>query len=65
LEESCTKGWGYNFRKLVAEKFHLDKTEREEWHCMMFVTYEEGHIMLNEYIERVDFYKQPDFSHTE
>ena len=57
-----SNGWGYEFRKLAAEKFHLDETEMEERHAIMFVTYEEGKITLDEYLERVVFYKQRDFT---
>jgi putative hydrolase of the HAD superfamily len=57
-----SNGWGHEFRKLAAEKFHLDEKEMEERHAIMFVTYEEGKITLNEYLERVVFYKQLDFT---
>ena len=55
-------GWGPQFRQLAAEKFHLDLVEIEERHNIMFVTYEEGKITLDEYIARVVFYKQRDFT---
>jgi putative hydrolase of the HAD superfamily len=57
-----SNGWGRNFRRLAAEKFHIDEREMEERHDIMFVTYEEGKITLNEYLERVVFYKQRDFT---
>ena len=60
-----SNGWGHEFRKLAAEKFHLDEKEMEERHGIMFVTYEEGKISMDQYLERVVFYKQRDFSHTE
>ncbi len=60
-----SNGWGHDFRKLAAEKFHLDETEMEERHSIMFATYEEGRITLDEYLERAVFYKQRDFSPAE
>lgn len=58
-------GWGHDFRHLAADKFHLDKQEMEERHSIMFVTYEEGKITLQEYLNRVVFYKKRDFSFNE
>ena len=55
-------GWGHDFRHQAAQKFHLDKREMEERHRLMFVTYEEGKITLKEYLDRVVFYKQRDFT---
>jgi putative hydrolase of the HAD superfamily len=60
-----SNGWGHEFRKSAAEKFHLDEKEMEERHGIMFTAYEEGRITLKEYLERVVFYKQRDFSPTE
>ena len=57
-----SNGWGHDFRKLTAEKFNIDYQEMEERHNIMFVTYEEGRITLNEYFDRVIFYKQRDFT---
>lgn len=58
-------GWGHDFRQRAAEKFHLDKQEMEERHSLMFVTYEEGKITLEEYLNRVVFYKKRDFTFNE
>ncbi len=58
-------GWGHEFRQLAVEKFHLDKQEMEERHSIMFVTYEEGKISMDEYLDRVVFYKKRDFSFNE
>ena len=57
-----SNGWGHNFRRLAAEKFHIDEKEMEERHGIMFSTYEEGKITLNEYLERVVFFKHRDFT---
>ncbi|HEV8084100.1 MAG TPA: HAD-IA family hydrolase [Chitinophagaceae bacterium] len=37
----------------------------EERHSIMFVTYEEGRITLDEYLDRVIFYKKRDFTFNE
>jgi len=58
-------GWGPAFRQLAAEKFHLDLAELEERHNIMFITYEEGKITLEEYLDHVVFYKKRDFSFNE
>jgi len=58
-------GWGHEFRQLAAEKFHLDVAELEDRHKIMFVTYEEGKITLQEYLDLVVFYKKRDFSFNE
>ncbi len=47
---------------MAAKKFHLDEQEMEERHGIMFVTYEEGRITLDEYLDRVIFYKKRDFT---
>lgn len=58
-------GWGHDFRRQAAEKFQLDMPEMEERHSLVFVTYEEGKITLEEYLKRVVFYKSRDFSFKE
>lgn len=57
-----SNGWGHDFRQKAVDKFHLDKEEVEERHSIMFVTNEEGRITLNEYLDRVIFYKKRDFT---
>ncbi len=57
-----SNGWGHDFRHKAAEKFHLDDQEMEERHSIMFVTYEEGKITIDEYLERVVFHKKRDFT---
>ncbi len=57
-----SNGWGHDFRRIAAEKFQINHQEMEERHSMMFVIYEEGKITLNEYLERVVFYKQRNFT---
>lgn len=58
-------GWGHDFRYQAAEKFHLDKQEMEKRHSIMFETYEEGKISMDEYLDRVVFYEQRDFTNNE
>lgn len=58
-------GWGHAFRQLAAEKFHLDSAELEDRHKIMFVTYEEGKITMEDYLNRVVFFKKRDFSFNE
>lgn len=57
-----SNGWGHDFRQKAIDKFHLDKEEMEERHSIMFVTYEEGRITLDEYLDRAIFYKKRDFT---
>ena len=58
-------GWGHEFRQLAVEKFDLAKQEMEERHSIMFETYEEGRMTLDEYLNRVVFYTRRDFSRDE
>lgn len=60
-----SNGWGHDFRQKAVDKFHLDKEEMEQRHSIMFVTYEEGRITLDEYLDRVIFYKKRDFTFNE
>ena len=57
-----SNGWGHEFRKQAAEKFHLNPDEMEERHGLMFVTYEEGNISLQEYLHRLVFYQKRNFT---
>jgi putative hydrolase of the HAD superfamily len=60
-----SNGWGHDFRRLAVQKFHIVDKEMEERHGIMFATYEEGKITLQEYLKRVVFYQQRDFTHDE
>lgn len=57
-----SNGWGHTFRHQAAKKFNLDIPEMEERHGLMFVTFEEGKITLDEYLNLVVFYKPRDFT---
>ncbi|CAN5128296.1 HAD family phosphatase [soil metagenome] len=60
-----SNGWGHEFRQKAVDKFHLNKGEMEERHSIMFVTYEEGRITLDEYLNRTIFHKKRDFTFDE
>lgn len=57
-----SNGWGHEFRQQATEKFHLNLDEMEERHGLMFVTYEEGNISLQEYLHRLVFYQKRNFT---
>jgi putative hydrolase of the HAD superfamily len=58
-------GWDRKRRALTVAKFKLDPEETNEHHHLTFDTYEEGKISLDEYLDRVVFYKKRNFSRTE
>lgn len=57
-----TNGWDRHSRRQAAEKFGLDYEEMNERHHLTFDTYEEGKLSLDEYLDRVVFFSQRDFS---
>jgi putative hydrolase of the HAD superfamily len=57
-----TNGWDHNSRQKGAEKFALDYHALNERHHLTFDTYEEGKLSLDEYLNRVIFYKERSFS---
>jgi putative hydrolase of the HAD superfamily len=57
-----TDGWGHQARKQAAKKFRLELTEMEYRHHLLFETYEEGKLTLEEYLSRVVFYQKRPFS---
>ena len=59
-----TDGWQSDSRKLAAKAFRLDFSEMEERHHMVFDTYEEGKLTLEEYLAWVVFYKKRPFTRT-
>jgi putative hydrolase of the HAD superfamily len=60
-----TNGWDHNIRARAADKFGLDYDEMNERHHLTFDTYEEGKLSLDEYLNRVVFYKDRSFSREE
>jgi putative hydrolase of the HAD superfamily len=57
-----TNGWDQTIRTGAADKFGLDSNEMNERHHLTFDTYEEGKLSLDEYLDRVIFYKERSFS---
>ena len=57
-----SNGWDYPARLRTAEIFSLEFGEIEDRHHLTFDTYEEGKISLEEYLKRVVFYKNRNFS---
>jgi len=52
-------------RARASDKFGLDYEEMNERHHLTFDTYEEGKLSLDEYLDRVVFYKKRSFSREE
>lgn len=57
-----TNGWDHLARKRAATNFKLDWAETEVLHHLMFDTYEEGKLTLEEYLSRAVFYKERPFT---
>jgi putative hydrolase of the HAD superfamily len=60
-----TDGWDHHARKRAAANFKLDWDEMKDRHQLMFDTYEEGELTLEEYLSRVVFYQKRAFSRRE
>lgn len=57
-----TNGWDTHARQAAAKKFKLDFADLESRHRLTFDTYEIGKITLEEYLNRIVFFKQRDFT---
>jgi len=57
-----TDGWDHHARRRAAKNFKLDWAEMEYRHNLNFATYEEGKIVLEEYLGRVVFYQKRPFT---
>jgi len=57
-----TNGWDHHARKRAATHFKLEWAEMEDRHQLNFATYEEGKLTLEEYLNRVIFYKRRSFT---
>jgi len=57
-----TNGWDRGSRRKAIEFFKLDDEETEERHHLCFDTLEVGKITLDEYLDRVVFYKKRFFT---
>lgn len=55
-------GWGHLARKRAAKHFKLEWAEMEDRHRLNFETYEEGKLTLEEYLDRVVFYRKRPFT---
>jgi putative hydrolase of the HAD superfamily len=60
-----TNGWDRNSRELAAQTFGLDRKEMDERHHLTFDTYEAGKLTLEQYLARVVFYRERNFSEQE
>jgi len=60
-----TNGWDHNIRTHAADRFGLEYEEMNERHHLTFDTYEEGKLSLDEYLNRVVFYRDRSFSREE
>src|SRR5438093_1287323 len=59
-----TNGWDRGCRRKAIDVFKLDPEETEERHHLCFDTLEVGKITLDEYLDRVVFYKKQSFTRT-
>jgi len=60
-----TNGWDRSMRRRAAETFGLDPAEMDERHHLTFDTYELGKLSLDEYLNRMVFYRERPFSREE
>ncbi len=60
-----TNGWDRHARKRATEKFNLDVADTDSRHKMVFDTYEEGKLTLEEYLGRVIFYQKRKFTRSQ
>ncbi|HET8963320.1 MAG TPA: RpiB/LacA/LacB family sugar-phosphate isomerase, partial [Chitinophagales bacterium] len=60
-----SNGWDHIFRKKATAHFHLDWDVFEDLHKSMAPIFELGKISLDEYLNRVIFYTNRDFTRTE
>ena len=57
-----TDGWDHQARKRAAAHFKLEWDEEEVLHHLMFDTYEEGKMTLEEYLSRAVFNEERPFT---
>ena len=57
-----TNGWDHQARKRAATHFKLEWDEEEVQHHLMFDTYEEGKLTLDEYLSRAVFNEERPFT---
>jgi putative hydrolase of the HAD superfamily len=56
-----TNGWDRHSRRAAADEFGLDYDELDERHYLTFDTYEEGKLSLDQYLDRVVFFRDRSF----
>jgi len=57
-----SNGWGHESRKAAADFFTLNYDEMQDRHKLIMVTYEEGKLSLNEYLNWIIFYQKRSFT---
>jgi putative hydrolase of the HAD superfamily len=57
-----TNGWDRAGRKAACEQFHLDWEDFSDRHELMLNAFETGQISLDEYLQRVVFYRSRPFT---
>ena len=57
-----TDGWPHESRALASKEFDLNSDEWEDRHRAAFETYEMGKLSLDEYLNRVVFFKERSFT---
>ncbi|WP_342421707.1 HAD hydrolase-like protein [Pedobacter borealis] len=58
-----TNGWDRHARDEASVLFNLDSVDLEERHHLTFDTYEVGKLTLDEYLERIVFFEERNFSY--
>jgi putative hydrolase of the HAD superfamily len=58
-----TNGWDSHMRRRAAERFGLDFADMDQRHNLTFDTYEVGKLCLNEYLDRVVFFRPRSFTY--
>ena len=60
-----SNGWDRASRRRAAERFRLEADEVDERHHLTFDTFETGKLTLEEYLDRVIFYRPRSFTREE
>jgi len=57
-----TDGWDHHARRRAAKKFKLEFNEMNNRHLLNFETFEQGKLAMEEYLNRVVFYRKRTFT---
>jgi putative hydrolase of the HAD superfamily len=60
-----TNGWDHLARKRAATHFKLEMAEMENRHRLTFEVYEEGKLTLDQYLDRIVFYRKRAFTRSQ